>query len=110
MTAQQEKTSAHPPLVAADRIAGWRDAAKFLDQRASGIDALSSSDFGEEAYAVRELAAAANKLRQMATEVESGGDHKPVWVTALDGDDRPALDENGHTYQHCGICGTKKLS
>lgn len=109
MTMQE---STHPAPVgkdAADRIAGWRDAAKLLDQRASGIDALSSSDFGEEAYAVRELAAAANELRHMADEAESGGDHKPVWVTALDGNDVPALDKNGRPYQHCGICGTKKL-
>lgn len=29
-----------------------------------------------------------------------------VWVTALDGDDEPALDDDGCTWEHCGICGT----
>jgi hypothetical protein len=32
-------------------------------------------------------------------------DHEPVWVTALDGNDRPALDADGNTWTHCGVCG-----
>ncbi|THA72517.1 hypothetical protein E6R60_26675 [Streptomyces sp. A0642] len=28
-----------------------------------------------------------------------------VWVTALDENDRPALDETGSTWTHCGVCG-----
>ncbi|GGQ38379.1 hypothetical protein [Streptomyces mutabilis] len=52
----------------ADYAAGLREAIALLDQQASSIDALSSSDFGEEARAVRELADAANKLRRMADE------------------------------------------
>jgi hypothetical protein len=51
-----------------DRATALREAAAVLDQRASGIDALSSSDFDEEARAVRELADAANELRRMADE------------------------------------------
>lgn len=109
MTTSVCETS-HSAKVPADRIAGWLDAAKSLDRRASGIDALSGSDFGEEAYAVRELAAVASELRHMAAEAQSGGDHKSVWVTALGGNDERALDENGRTYQHCGICGAKKFS
>jgi hypothetical protein len=35
-------------------------------------------------------------------------DHKPVWVTALDGDDEPARDAAGRTWAHCGICGTRR--
>jgi hypothetical protein len=31
--------------------------------------------------------------------------HTHVWVTALDGDDRPALGADGKTWEHCGICG-----
>lgn len=34
--------------------------------------------------------------------------HEHTWVTALDGDDLPALDETGHTWTHCGTCGTKR--
>ncbi|MER5277772.1 hypothetical protein ABT025_18715 [Streptomyces sp. NPDC002809] len=34
--------------------------------------------------------------------------HQHTWVTALDGDDLPALDEHGHTRTHCGTCGTKR--
>ena len=52
----------------ADRAAVLREAAALVDQRASSIDALSSSDFGEEARAVRELAEAAETLRRMADE------------------------------------------
>ncbi|MBL3664468.1 hypothetical protein JL475_00210 [Streptomyces sp. M2CJ-2] len=52
----------------ADRAAVLREAIAVLDRRATGIDALSSSDFGEEARAVRELADAANELRRMAAE------------------------------------------
>jgi len=110
VTARKATHSAPVGKDAADRIAGWRDAANLLDQRASSIDALASSGHGEEARAVRELAAAADELRHMAAKAESGGDHEPVWVTALDENDEPALDENGRTYQHCGICGTKKPS
>lgn len=52
----------------ADRPAVLGEAAAVLDRRASGIDAFSSSDFGEEARAVRELADAARELRRMADE------------------------------------------
>src|SRR5690606_17324987 len=51
-----------------DRAAVLREAAALLHQRASSIDALSSSDFGEEARAVGELAEAAETLRRMADE------------------------------------------
>jgi hypothetical protein len=49
-----------------DRATVLREAAAMLDQRATGIDAFASSDHGEEARAVRELADAANELRRMA--------------------------------------------
>jgi hypothetical protein len=51
-----------------DRAAVLREASALLHQRASSIDALSSSDFGEEARAVGELAEAAETLRRMADE------------------------------------------
>ncbi|MFI0967128.1 hypothetical protein ACH4S8_37940 [Streptomyces sp. NPDC021080] len=35
----------------------------------------------------------------------TAADHGHVWVTALDGDDRPALDADGRTWELCGICG-----
>ncbi|MEU1122156.1 hypothetical protein ABZ371_00850 [Streptomyces sp. NPDC005899] len=54
----------------ADRVAVLREAASVLDRRATGIDAFSSSDFGEEARAVRELANAANELRRLADEAQ----------------------------------------
>jgi hypothetical protein len=38
----------------------------------------------------------------------SVGTHQPVWVTALDGDNRPAEDAEGRTWTHCGVCGAKK--
>lgn len=53
-----------------DRAAALREAAAIIDQRASAIDAFSSSDFGEEARAVRELAAVANDFRRMADEAQ----------------------------------------
>lgn len=31
-----------------------------------------------------------------------------VWTTALDGENRPALDDDGCTWEHCGICGVPK--
>lgn len=42
-----------------------------------------------------------------ALEVATGRDkeHDHVWVTALDGNDQPARDENGRTWTHCGVCG-----
>ncbi|MEU4051311.1 hypothetical protein AB0F09_19190 [Streptomyces olivaceus] len=76
----------------ADRRTVLREAITLLDQRASSIDALSSSDFGEEARAVRELTDVANELRRVAdetaaTETEA---HVPLneWrVEILDGDE-----------------------
>ncbi|MFE0472578.1 hypothetical protein ACFW2V_13285 [Streptomyces sp. NPDC058947] len=35
-------------------------------------------------------------------------DHKPVWVTALDGDNEPARDMTGNTWMHCGVCGARR--
>jgi hypothetical protein len=52
----------------ADRAAILRAVVTLLDQRASSLDVLSSSDFGEEARAVRELADVADVLRRMADE------------------------------------------
>ncbi|MFE1842399.1 hypothetical protein [Streptomyces sp. NPDC059515] len=51
------------------RAQAYRDAAAQLDQRASTLDALSSSDYDAEACAVRELADAANALRCRAAEI-----------------------------------------
>lgn len=56
------------PSPTTNRRAILHEAAALLDQRASGIDALSSSDFGEEARAVRELTRAATELRRLADE------------------------------------------
>ncbi|MFD7016070.1 hypothetical protein [Streptomyces sp. NPDC059928] len=53
-----------------DRAAVLREAADECDRRATAIDALSSSDFGEEARAARELAAAATEFRRMADEAQ----------------------------------------
>ncbi|MFF0588486.1 hypothetical protein ACFYWD_21215 [Streptomyces sp. NPDC003781] len=50
------------------RAAALREAIALLDQRASSIDAFASSDFGEEARAVRELTDVANELRRAADE------------------------------------------
>lgn len=33
-----------------------------------------------------------------------------TWVTALNGDDQPALDTAGRTWVHCGICGQRKAT
>ncbi|MBX7464912.1 hypothetical protein K1Y80_02300 [Streptomyces sp. MAG02] len=52
------------------RSAGLREAADECDRRATAVDALSSSDFGEEARAARELAAAATEFRRMADEAQ----------------------------------------
>ena len=57
----------HPP---ADRAAILREAAALLDQRATALDAFSSSDGREEARAVRELADVANELRRLADEAQ----------------------------------------
>ena len=34
--------------------------------------------------------------------------HACTWVTALDGDNKPAKDRKGNTWEHCGICGNTK--
>ncbi|MFJ6615432.1 hypothetical protein ACIQPT_34730 [Streptomyces sp. NPDC091289] len=47
----------------------------------------------------------ADHLRRLATKSTPAHEHVPV--TALDGDDRPAYDEAGRTWTHCGICGQK---
>ncbi|MGA4900302.1 hypothetical protein ACPCAJ_21210 [Streptomyces griseoincarnatus] len=59
------------PAPTTNRADVLREAAALLDQRASGIDALSSSNFGEEARAVRELARAATELRRLADEPDN---------------------------------------
>lgn len=46
-------------------------------------------------------------LRRM-TPSPHPADHEPVWVTALDGEDQPALDADGKTWTHCGVCGTRR--
>ncbi|MFI5755649.1 hypothetical protein [Streptomyces sp. NPDC051569] len=56
---------------AAGRAAVLEEAAVLLTQRASSIDALSSSDYGTEAEVVRALDAAANELRRRAAEVHA---------------------------------------
>lgn len=38
-------------------------------------------------------------------DLPDAGPHTHVYVTALDGDDKPALDAEGKTWTHCGICG-----
>jgi hypothetical protein len=81
----------------ADRATVLREAIAVLDQRASNIDALSSSDFGEEARAVRELAEAANDLRRMAGEAqqtECGAELAPRTGT------RPCTLPAGHDGTH----------
>ncbi|MFB7647171.1 hypothetical protein ACFC0S_16965 [Streptomyces sp. NPDC056084] len=57
-------------LAPVDRAAVLREAADECDRRVAAVDALSSSDFGEEARAARELAAAATEFRRMADEAQ----------------------------------------
>lgn len=33
---------------------------------------------------------------------------KHTWVTALDGDDQPALGADGKPWEHCGLCGLRR--
>lgn len=96
--------------VSTDRAAVLREAADPLDQRAAVLRQLSSSSFGEEEFAARELTEAADRLRRMADEAQQPETetHEHTWVTALDGDDEPARDETGRTWTHCGVCGQKK--
>lgn len=37
-------------------------------------------------------------------------EHECVWVTALDGDNEPARNADGRTWQHCGVCGAPQGS
>ncbi|MFE7727454.1 hypothetical protein ACFU5D_16865 [Streptomyces anthocyanicus] len=81
------------------RAAALREAIALLDQRASSIDAFSSSDFGEEARAVRELTDVANELRRVADETAA---------TETQARDCPACDAGiGHS-EHCPTPETHK--
>lgn len=55
---------------AVDRAATLHEAADVLDQRAAGLEALSSSSFGEESFAARELTEQAGRLRRLAAEAQ----------------------------------------
>ncbi|MEV5086855.1 hypothetical protein AB0N18_02710 [Streptomyces griseoincarnatus] len=46
--------------------------------------------------------------REFVDTGEDAEEPAHVWVTALDDNDRPARDDAGNTWQHCGICGEKK--
>ncbi|WP_322501791.1 hypothetical protein TR631_33715 [Streptomyces rochei] len=92
MHLRADNAEAEVERLRADQAAVLREAAAVLDRRASGIDAFSSSDFGEEARAVRELADAANELRRVADETATTETqaHPPLhqWrVEILDGDE-----------------------
>lgn len=50
-----------------------RVAANILDHRATGIDAFSESDCGEEGQKVQKLAHIANELRRVADEIGREG-------------------------------------
>jgi hypothetical protein len=54
------------------------------------------------------LAEVEGKAQPAAVEERRAAECAHVWVTALDGDDRPARDRAGNTWQHCGICGQRK--
>jgi hypothetical protein len=81
------------------RAEAYRDAAAQLDQRASSLDALSSSDHSEEAYAVRKLADAANALRARA---RADAIHPEPEQYRTDADGRP-------TYAHTDVDGDRLL-
>jgi len=76
MRTRAEQAEAEVERLRAARAASLQEAAALLHQRASSIDALSSSDFGEEARAVGELAEAAETLRRMADETATTEGHR----------------------------------
>lgn len=102
VTALRSQQAVLPASV--DRAAGLREAADECDQRATAIDALSSSDFDEEARAVRELAAIASKFRHLADEAQQPEEAlcgKTVGVGFPDHPYRPCARPAGHSEAYC---------
>lgn len=62
-----------------------------------GLDGKGSEFMGKR------LQEAADTATRRIRDAEK---HEHVWVTALDGNDQPALDADGKTWTHCGVCGT----
>jgi hypothetical protein len=54
------------------------------------------------AWALAQIRRLADEAQPTETEA-----HGHVWVTALDGDNRPIHDEQGRPVTHCGICGQR---
>ncbi|MFF5642094.1 hypothetical protein ACFY8Q_07235 [[Kitasatospora] papulosa] len=75
----------HEPEKAPEFLAAYRAAAAWIGTRP-----------------VPQLANVEEQQRQAAAECAHS------WTTALDGDDNPARDHTGRTWDHCGICGTRK--
>ena len=91
----------------ADRAAVLREAADAIEAKAQTRYDRSHSD--NSIFELKGARAVVAELRRLADEAQQPETeaHEHVPVTALDGDDRPALDEHGHTWTHCGICGQR---
>ncbi|MFI6862623.1 hypothetical protein ACIBKZ_22470 [Streptomyces sp. NPDC050421] len=86
-----------------DRYPVLHRAADALDGRAAALRELSSSDYGEEAYAARELTEAADRFRRMADEAQQPEAHEHTW-TSVPGSGAYA-QLIGHTWTRCTTCG-----
>ncbi|MGC5531606.1 hypothetical protein [Streptomyces sp. SR-10] len=83
------------PPTPADRAAVLAEVADALDQRAAVLKELSSSDYGEESFAARELTEQAADLRRLAGEAAAGA-HHPT--------EPPTHQPKGTNAEDCPAC------
>ncbi|MEW2127079.1 hypothetical protein AB0891_25505 [Streptomyces sp. NPDC007259] len=82
------------------------DAARRFARRLHAVEQLCSGRPGYHTITVKALLTAMSDADdEPATAATEEHEHGHVWVTALDGDNRPIHDEHGRPVTHCGICG-----
>ncbi|MEV4966681.1 hypothetical protein AB0886_05355 [Streptomyces sp. NPDC024062] len=100
--AQQRATPSDAELIEHARTVGMVEperAPEFVAAYRAHVEKHSTAHGAQQ---VPTLADVEEQQRQAAAECAHS------WTTALDGDDNPARDDAGHTWEHCGICGTRK--
>ncbi|MFG2763125.1 hypothetical protein [Streptomyces rubiginosohelvolus] len=97
------RRAAAAPPAPADRAAVLREAAEALDQRAAVLKELSSSDYGEESFAARELTEQADRLRRLAGEAAAGAHHPTEGKAA---EEQPVVAYRDPNNPHMLFCRT----
>ncbi|MFD4475947.1 hypothetical protein ACFWPU_07510 [Streptomyces sp. NPDC058471] len=103
---EKRPAGAYPPALPWAARMDDEDLAGFLAELEHAIATPGATP--TEALAEVERACGTFRLTaeaQHAHNTAPGCDHQ--WVTALDGDDQPARDAAGNTWEHCGICGQR---